>query len=65
MKCDFQSNIHKYDCVPISGVNRPLQEFNIDQVKFRAGSSRRVHHHAWIGTSPAAARESWWYKAHA
>ena len=46
-------------------MNRALQEINNDEVKVRTGSSRRVHRHAWSGTSTALARTVTRYKARA
>ena len=65
MEGDFQRRIRNYPFVPDLGVNLPLQEVNTKQVKMRAGSSRRVHCHAWIGTYMAAVRRGRGYKAHA
>ena len=65
MESDFQKKMPNYSFVPVSGVNRPLQEVNIDQGEFRAGSSRRVHRHAWVCTSAAAVRRGRRYKTRA
>ena len=39
MESDFQKKIPNNSFVPVSGMNRPLQVVNIDEVEFRTGST--------------------------
>ena len=63
MESDFQRNIHNYAFVPISGVNRPLQEVNADQVKLGLVPDAGYIALTRTVTSPADARQCGWYKA--